>query len=90
MKAADRCANYDDTPREDHVVFLSGIGWEDYERLLDMRGDHSAPRIAYLEGDVELMSPSTSHEGINSVSGRLVEVYCLESDLPFSTYGSWT
>jgi Uma2 family endonuclease len=90
MKAADRYANYDDTPREDHVVFLSGIGWEDYERLLDMRGDHSAPRIAYLEGDVEITSPSQTHEGIKSVIGALVETYCLESDIEFSTYGSWT
>jgi hypothetical protein len=43
MKAVDRYANYDDTPREDHVVFLSGIGWEDYERLLDMRGERYEP-----------------------------------------------
>jgi Uma2 family endonuclease len=80
----------DDSPVEDHIVFLSGISWEEYEQLLEMRGDHSAPRIAYLEGDVEIMSPSQTHEGIKSVIGRLVEVYCLESDIPFSTYGSWT
>ena len=80
----------DDRPVEDHVVFLSGVSWEEYERLLDMRGDHSAPRIAYLEGDVEIMSPSQTHEGIKSVIGALVEAYCLERDIPFSTYGSWT
>jgi Uma2 family endonuclease len=79
----------DDSPIEDHVVFLSGVSWEDYERLLDMRGDHSAPRIAYLDGDVEIMSPSQTHEGIKSVIGALVEAYCLERDIPFSTYGSW-
>jgi Uma2 family endonuclease len=80
----------DDSPVEDHIVFLSGISWEEYERLLDMRGDHSAPRIAYLEGEVEIMSPSRTHEGIKSVIGALVEAYCLQSDIPFSTYGSWT
>jgi len=80
----------DDSPVDDQVVFLSGVSWEDYERLLDMRGDHSAPRIAYLEGDVEIMSPSQTHECIKSVIGALVEAFCLDRDIPFSTYGSWT
>src|SRR5687767_3755204 len=31
-----------------------------------MRGDHSAPRISYLEGEVEIMSPSRNHEIIKS------------------------
>jgi Uma2 family endonuclease len=80
----------DDRPTEDHVIHLSGASWEDYERLVAIRGDHSAPRIAYLEGDLEIMSPSQTHEGIKSVIGRLVETYCLERNIPFSAYGSWT
>jgi len=79
----------DDTPVEDHIVHLHDVSWEDYLRLLDMRGDHSAPRIAYLEGEVEIMSPSRTHEAIKSLIGRLLETYCLERDIPFSTYGSW-
>ena len=81
---------HDEHPVEDHIVHLSGVSWDDYERLLAMRGDHSAPRIAYLEGVVEIMSPSQTHEGIKSVIGALVETYCLERDIQFSTYGSWT
>ena len=80
----------DDRPTEDHIIHLSGLSWEDYERLLEIRGDHSAPRIAYLDGEVEIMSPSQTHEAIKSMIGRLVETYCLERDIPFSTYGSWT
>lgn len=81
---------HDGRPVEDHIVQFSGVSWEDYERLLVMRGDHSAPRIAYLEGTVEIMSPSQTHEGIKSKIGRLVEIYCLERDITFSTYGAWT
>lgn len=81
---------HDERQTEDHVVLLSHVSWDDYERLLAMRGDHSAPRIAYLEGDVEIMSPSQTHEGIKSVIGALLETYCLEREIPFSTYGSWT
>jgi Uma2 family endonuclease len=80
----------DDTPVEDHFVHLRGVSWEDYERLLEMRGDHSAPRISYLEGVVEIMSPSEDHEGIKSELGRLVEVYCLVSGIEFRVRGSWT
>lgn len=90
MHAHNRYEQHDDRPTDDHLVCFSGVSWEDYERLLAMRGDHSAPRIAYLEGDVEIMSPSQTHEGIKSMVGCLIEVYCLERDIPFSTYGSWT
>jgi Uma2 family endonuclease len=90
MAANAQYRERDDSPAEDHIVCLHDIGWDDYERLLAMRGDHSAPRISYLEGEVEIMSPSQTHEAIKSLIGRLVETYCLERDIHFSTYGSWT
>ena len=74
----------------DHVVFLHDLSWDDYEALLRMRGDHSAPRISYLEGEVEIMSPSRTHEGIKSLIGCLVETYCLERGIRFRPLGSWT
>ena len=83
---ADREAS-DDT---DHFVRLHNVSWADYERLLRMRGDHSAPRITYLEGEVEIMSPSKSHEAIKSFFGRLVEVYCDFHEIEFTPYGAWT
>ncbi len=76
--------------REDHFVHLDGATWADYQRLLEIRGDHSAPRIAYDEGWLEIMSPSRTHESIKSTIGCLVEAWCLERDIEFSTYGSWT
>ena len=74
----------------DHFVRLHDVSWADYERLLRIRGDRSAPRIAYLEGEVEIMSPSRSHEVIKSFIGRLVEVYCDVNDFEFTPVGSWT
>jgi Uma2 family endonuclease len=81
---------HDDRPKEDKIVLLSGATWADYQRHLEMRGDQSAPRIAYLEGVLEIMSPSLSHENLKSLIGRLVEVWCLERDIDFRTLGSWT
>jgi Uma2 family endonuclease len=36
------------------------------------------------------MTPSRPHEAFKSLIGRLVEVWCLEHDIEFSTYRSWT
>jgi Uma2 family endonuclease len=80
----------DDHPHEDHFVVLHGVAWSDYQRILEVRGDRSSPRVAYLEGRLEIMSPSQSHEWIKSVIGRLVEVWCLERGVEFTTVGSWT
>lgn len=80
----------DDRPTEDHVVHIDGATWDDYERLLEVRGEKSVPRITYLEGTLEIMTPSRDHEGIRGFIGRLVEAYCLHAGIRFSPYGSWT
>jgi len=87
---AARLEDHDDTPTEDKIVVLRGMRWSDYERMLEVRGERGAPRFAYLDGELEIMTPSRSHESIKSRIGRLVEVWCLESGVEFSPYGSWT
>jgi len=75
---------HDDRPVEDKIVLLRDITWADYQRHhLETRGDHSAPRFAYLEGVLEIMSPSLTHENLKSMIGRLVEVWCLEKGVEF-------
>ncbi len=90
MYARAELEGRDDRPTEDHVVQLSGLSWDDYERLREIRGDRSAPRFTYLEGTLEILSPSRDHETIKSLIGRLVEAYCLESGIRFMPVGSWT
>jgi Uma2 family endonuclease len=80
----------DDEPREDHYVHLYGVTWADYLRLLEIRGEHSVPRLTYVEGTLEIMSPSRTHDEIKSYIGRLVEAWCLERGIEFTPYGSWT
>ncbi|MCB9788606.1 MAG: Uma2 family endonuclease [Deltaproteobacteria bacterium] len=74
----------------DRIIRLPGAAWEDYERLLEIRGDRGGLRIAFLDGEVEFMSPSAPHEGLKSVIGCLLEAFCLARDIEFSTFGSWT
>lgn len=80
----------DDSPREDHIVVLSNVTWADYQRMLEVRGERRTPRMCYLEGRLEIMSPSQPHEELKSVIGCLVEVFCLERGIEFRTLGSWT
>ncbi len=76
--------------REDHFVILRGATWADYQRLRLLRGEEAVPRLTYLEGTLQLMTPSMDHESIKSVIGRLIEVWCLEFGVDFSPVGSWT
>lgn len=80
----------DERPTEDRIVLLEGATWGDFQRLLEIRGDRSVPRMAYLEGVLELMSPSQPHEALKSWIGCLVEAWCLDQGIEFSPYGSWT
>jgi Uma2 family endonuclease len=87
---AEDLAARDDEPKEDHFVYLHGVSWSDYERLLKIRGEHSVPRLAYEKGVVELMSPSDEHESLAFWIGHLAEVWCDEHDIEFSGLGNWT
>jgi Uma2 family endonuclease len=87
---AEERSTHDDVRVEDHFVHLRGATWEDYQRIQRLRGDGSVPRLAYLDGVLELMSPSLTHEALKSRIGRLVEVWCLERGVEFNAYGSWT
>jgi len=80
----------DQVPTADQRVVTHGVPWTHYEAQLALRGDHSVPRLAYLEGAMELMSPSKEHERIKSYLGRLTEAYALERGIDLSPYGAWT
>ncbi|HYN77584.1 MAG TPA: Uma2 family endonuclease [Lamprocystis sp. (in: g-proteobacteria)] len=74
----------------DQRVRLSGITWGDYQRLLDLRGESAVPRLTYLNGELELMSPSVDHEGQKTRLGRLIEFYAGLSGIAVEGFGSWT
>lgn len=74
----------------DQRVFLHGVPWEEYERLVELRGDASVPRMTYLAGELELMTPSWYHEGIKIRLGRLLETWAEEAGVELYGVGSWT
>ncbi|MFO0608169.1 MAG: Uma2 family endonuclease, partial [Polyangiales bacterium] len=48
----------------DQRVVLPGVSWAMYEALDTLRGERRTPRLTYLEGTLELMSPGRNHERI--------------------------
>jgi Uma2 family endonuclease len=78
------------TPTADQRVVLYGVSWAHFEAELAFRGNTSSPRISYLDGTMELISPSRDHERIKSYIGRLIEIFALKTGLDMSPYGSWT
>jgi Uma2 family endonuclease len=62
----------EDSPRDaaagvDERVRLHGVPWADYERLVEIRGESAVPRMTYLQGELELMTPSHPHERIKKM-----------------------
>lgn len=77
-------------PTADQRIVMYGVPWDHYEAQLALRGDAPVPRVAYLEGALELMGPSKDHERIKSYIGRLLEAYALARGIDLSPYGAWT
>jgi Uma2 family endonuclease len=73
----------------DHFVYLR-VDWRGYQQLLAMRGESSVPRITYINGLAELMSPSRYHEIDKKRFARLLETWSEIADVPLEGYGSWT
>jgi Uma2 family endonuclease len=70
-------------------VVIHGVAWRDYiiaREALDVPG----VRMTYLEGALEIMSPSPEHETAKKCVARLIETYAFLARLPLNGYGSTT
>jgi Uma2 family endonuclease len=74
----------------DQTILLRDVSWAQYEALLASRGESSVPRLTFLEGQLELMSPSRPHEGHSRLIGLLLHAYAEEHELSLNSFGAWT
>ncbi len=77
-----------DDPEEKFLT--TGVSWNQYEDLLTKLGDRSRYRVTYLEGVLEIMSPSRRHEVWKKNISRLLEAYFEETHTRFWGLGSTT
>lgn len=90
LRAATDEPTEPDLTHIDQRIVMHGMRWQDYEVMLAVRGDHARPKMFYLDGELELMSPTQGHEGKKTLAGRLLETYGDEMDLELNGFGSWT
>ncbi|MDP9193372.1 MAG: Uma2 family endonuclease [Acidobacteriota bacterium] len=90
MSTAPILAPQDRLHDPDQRVILGGIDWWQYETFLAIRGDSAGVRVTYLEGQLEIMSPSQSHEMLSKRIARLLEAYADEKGFVFEGYKSMT
>jgi Uma2 family endonuclease len=74
----------------DQRVVLRGMSWRDYEAMLAIRGDRAGARMYYLDGEIEIMSPTKTHEARKKTLARLLEVWAMETEVDLNGFGSWT
>jgi Uma2 family endonuclease len=78
------------TESTDQRVILRNVPWSEYEALCAIRGDDAGPRMTYLEGTLEIMSPGRRHEHVKTLIARLIEAYADERGIPLLGFGSET
>ena len=72
------------------TLTLNDVSWEDYEQLLEDRGDRAAVRVSYDHGRLKIMSPTSGREGYGRSVSRLGSVLADALDLIVEDYGSTT
>jgi Uma2 family endonuclease len=74
----------------DQRALLRNVSWRQYELFLEARGESDSPRLTYLGGRLELMTPSIEHEMRGRMIGRLLSEWAIETDTALTACGSWT
>ncbi|CAN5895917.1 Uma2 family endonuclease [soil metagenome] len=72
----------------DDVRLEVNVSWEAFEAFLVARGE-KPPRVAYLEGTLETMSPSTSHEFLRRALAMIVDEHIESIGNPWNGLGAW-
>src|SRR4051812_42795296 len=74
---------------DEQRMLLHGVEWKEYVILRDVI-DRPSLRMTYLEGALELMTPSPDHERWQKSIARLVELYAHMERIELYSYGSTT
>jgi Uma2 family endonuclease len=70
-------------------VLLSGVPWSTYVVLRDTVESRGV-RMTYLKGWLEIVTNGRTHEEGKKQIARLLELFCLERDIPLYGHGSTT
>lgn len=71
-------------------LLIRGIGWQEFESILEELGDRRVSRVAYYQGDLEIRMPLPAHERSKIVIADLIKILLNEMDIAYEPYGSTT
>jgi Uma2 family endonuclease len=71
-------------------ILLHDVSWQEFEAILDELGEHRAARIAYDDGNLEIMTPLPEHESGKEIISDLIKALLEELDTEFWCLGSTT
>lgn len=69
---------------------LSEVNWQQYEAVLAKLENNSHYRVTYLDGVLEIVSPSIRHEKLKKRLATLVEFYLIRKRIKHTPMGSPT
>jgi Uma2 family endonuclease len=78
----------DGTSHEDGIL-LHDIPWWQYLAIREATEGRGL-KLSYLDGDLEIMSPSDLHEESKTLVARLLETWAVERDVDLRGFGSTT
>lgn len=75
---------------EEQRIRLNNISWAMYQDLLQAHTDASVPRFTYDRGELEIMSPSPTHEYLKDITALLVNIIAEPLAIDLEGFGSTT
>jgi Uma2 family endonuclease len=78
-----------ETSDRDAVITLYDISWEKFEAIASLL-EETKTRLTYLDGTLDLISPSRGHEELKSTVGLLLETYLRHVKRRFYSTGGYT
>ncbi len=78
-----------ETSKFDAIINLYDISWEKFEAIASILEDTKV-RLTYLDGTLDIMTPSREHIQLKSTVGLLLETYLRHIGRRFYTTGGYT
>jgi Uma2 family endonuclease len=75
---------------EGQSTILHDIDWQQFESILEELGEKRNTRIAYLDGELEIVMPLPHHEKVKVLISYFVQVLLDELAIDFEGFGSTT
>lgn len=78
-----------ESPVQDRCITLYGISWEKFEAIAELLEAYPV-RLTYLDGTLDIMTPSPEHEEYKKTIGFLLEAYLRHLGIRFYARGGYT